>query len=57
MADNVILPGSGEPVATDEIGTAPNNAHYQRYKLSDGLADSTVHARRAPAQRGLMRPA
>jgi len=45
MADNVILPGSGEPVATDEIGTAPNNAHYQRYKLSDGLADSTVHAR------------
>ena len=45
MADNVILPGSGEPIATDEIGTAPNNAHYQRYKLSDGLADSTVHAR------------
>ena len=45
MADNVILPGSGEPVATDEIGTVPNNAHYQRFKLSDGLADSAVHAR------------
>ena len=45
MADNVILPGTNEPVATDEIGTAPNNAHYQRVKLSDGLADSTVHAR------------
>lgn len=45
MADNVILPGSGEPVATDEIGTSPNNAHYQRVKLSDGLADSARHAR------------
>ncbi|MFO0447511.1 MAG: hypothetical protein ACK52I_02275, partial [Pseudomonadota bacterium] len=45
MADNVILPGSGEPIATDDIGTSPNNAHYQRVKLSDGLADSARHAR------------
>ncbi len=45
MADNVILPGTDEPVATDDIGTAPNNAHYQRVKLSDGLADSVRHAR------------
>jgi hypothetical protein len=45
MADNVILPGTNEPISTDDIGTAPNNAHYQRIKLTDGLADSTVHAR------------
>jgi len=45
MADNVILPGSGEPIATDEIGTSPNNAHYQRLKISDGLADSTTPMR------------
>lgn len=45
MANNVILPGTGEPIATDEIGTAPNNAHYQRYKITDGLEDSTLPAR------------
>jgi hypothetical protein len=45
MANNVILPGAGEPIATDEIGTAPNNAHYQRYKITDGLEDSTLPAR------------
>lgn len=45
MANDVILPGTGEPVATDEVGTAPNNAHYQRIKLTDGLEDSTVPAR------------
>ena len=45
MASNVILPGTNEPISTDDIGTAPNNAHYQRIKLTDGLADSTVHAR------------
>jgi hypothetical protein len=45
MADNVILPGSGEPIATDEIGTSPSNAHYQRIKLTDGLADSTTPMR------------
>lgn len=41
MADNVTLPGTGEPVATDDI----SGAHYQRVKLSDGLADSTTHMR------------
>lgn len=45
MANDVILPGTGEPIATDEIGTAPNNAHYQRFKLTDGLENSTVPAR------------
>jgi hypothetical protein len=45
MADNVILPGTGEPVATDDIGTAPNNAHYQKFKVVDGLADSTTPMR------------
>lgn len=45
MSDNVLLPGTGEPVATDEIGTAPNNAHYQRYKLTDGAPDSATHMR------------
>lgn len=45
MSNDVILPGTGEPIATDEIGTAPNNAHYQRTKLTDGLEDSTVPAR------------
>jgi hypothetical protein len=41
MADNVILPGTGESVATDDI----SGAQYQRIKLSDGLADSTTHMR------------
>jgi hypothetical protein len=41
MADNVTLPGTGEVVATDDIGTR----QYQRIKLTDGLADSEVHAR------------
>jgi hypothetical protein len=45
MTDNVILPGTGEPIATDDIGTAPNNAHYQRMKVSDGLVDSTTPMR------------
>lgn len=43
--NNVILPGTGEPIATDDIGTAPNNAHYQRIKITDGLEESTVPAR------------
>ena len=42
MADNVILPGTGEPIATDDIGTAPNNAHYQKIKLIDATVDSTT---------------
>ena len=41
MADNVTLPGTGEIVATDDIG----GRQYQRLKLTDGLADSEVHAR------------
>lgn len=41
MTDNVILPGTGESVATDDI----SGAQYQRIKLSDGLADSTTHMR------------
>jgi hypothetical protein len=41
MADNVTLPGTGEVVATDDVG----GRQYQRYKLSDGLAESEVHAR------------
>ncbi|MFN7185912.1 MAG: hypothetical protein ACK5VE_06050, partial [Alphaproteobacteria bacterium] len=45
MADNVILPGTGEPIATDDIGTSPSNAHYQRIKITDGLVDSTTHMR------------
>ena len=42
MTDNVILPGTGEPIATDDIGTAPNNAHYQKIKLIDATVDSTT---------------
>jgi hypothetical protein len=45
MANNVILPGTGQPIATDDIGTAPNNSHYQRIKITDGLEESTVPAR------------
>jgi hypothetical protein len=41
MTNNVILPGDGEPVATDDV----SGAHYQRFKLSDGLEDSTAHMR------------
>jgi len=41
MADNVILPGTGESIATDDI----SGAQYQRMKVSDGLADSTTHMR------------
>jgi len=41
MADNVTLPGTGEIVATDDVSTR----QYQRIKLTDGLADSEVHAR------------
>jgi hypothetical protein len=37
MADNVTLPGTGEVVATDDIG----GVQYQRMKLVDGAADST----------------
>lgn len=39
MADNVTLPGTGEAVATDDIG----GAQYQRVKITDGTADSTTH--------------
>lgn len=45
MANNVILPGAGEPIATDDIGTAPTNAHYQRIKVTDGAEDGTVPMR------------
>lgn len=41
MTDNVILPGTGEAVATDDV----SGAQYQRMKMSDGLADSTTHMR------------
>jgi len=41
MTDNVILPGTGEAVATDDV----SGAQYQRMKVSDGLADSTTHMR------------
>jgi hypothetical protein len=41
MSDDVILPGTGEPVKTDEIG----GAHYQRIKVTDGQVDSAVHMR------------
>lgn len=41
MSDNVILPGTGESVATDDI----SGVQYQRIKITDGLADSTVPMR------------
>jgi hypothetical protein len=41
MADNVTLPGTGEIVATDDI----SGVQYQRTKLTDGAAESQVHAR------------
>jgi hypothetical protein len=41
MTDNVVLPGTGESIATDDI----SGAQYQRIKVSDGLADSTTHMR------------
>jgi hypothetical protein len=41
MADNVVLPGTGESVATDDI----SGIQYQRIKVSDGLAESTTHMR------------
>jgi hypothetical protein len=41
MADNVTLPGTGESVATDYI----SGAQYQRIKITDGLAESTVPMR------------
>lgn len=40
MADNVTLPGTGSPVATDDIG----GAHFQKIKLFDATADSTTGA-------------
>lgn len=40
MADNIpITPGSGADVATDDV----SGNHYQRMKISDGVADSAVH--------------
>lgn len=41
MTNNVTLPGTGEPVATDEI----SGAHHQRIKITDGLEDSTLPMR------------
>jgi hypothetical protein len=41
MADNVTLPGTGEVVATDDI----SGAQYQRIKVTDGLAESTLPMR------------
>lgn len=39
MADNVTLPGIGEVVATDQ---ASDGKHYQKVKLTEGVADSTT---------------
>lgn len=40
MADNVaITAGSGTTIATDDVG----GFHYQRVKISDGVADSSTH--------------
>lgn len=42
MADNVTLPGTGEPVATDEVGVNGGAvAHAQYMKLVDGRANGT----------------
>jgi len=41
MTDNVILPGTGESVATDDV----SGNQYQRMKVSDGLDGSTTHMR------------
>ncbi len=41
MADNVVLPGTGESVATDDV----SGNQYQRMKMSDGLDGSTTHMR------------
>ena len=41
MTDNVILPGTGESVATDDV----SGNQYQRMKMSDGLDGSTTHMR------------
>jgi hypothetical protein len=41
VADNVTLPGTGEPIATDDI----SGVQYQRVKLTDGAADSVAHMR------------
>lgn len=41
MADNVTLPGTGEVVATDDV----SGRQFQRIKLTDGAADSEIHAR------------
>jgi hypothetical protein len=38
MSDNVILPGTGESVATDDIG----GVQYQRIKLVDSTENSTT---------------
>lgn len=38
MANNVTLPGTGAPVASDDIG----GVHYQRVKLMDGTEDSAA---------------
>lgn len=39
MADDIeVTPGSGAPVATDDVG----GRHYQRVKLTDGTADSAT---------------
>lgn len=43
MADNVTLDGpgaGGSDIATDQIGAG---AHYQRLKITDGVADSELH--------------
>lgn len=42
MADDVaITAGTGTNIVTDDISNA--NRHYQRMKISDGVADSEVH--------------
>jgi len=42
MADNLgYTPGTGENIATNDI----SGVHYQRIKLTDGLAGSTTHLR------------
>lgn len=44
MADNVIIPATGSGAATPSVATDDvGGQHYQRVKISDGVADSSVH--------------
>ncbi|MCA3009541.1 MAG: hypothetical protein INH34_14295 [Phycisphaerales bacterium] len=49
MADNVVLPGTGETIAADDIG----GVLYQRVKLihgADGIAHETANANPLPVE-------